>query len=118
LVGSGILETYRDALEERGIEPGKVEKLVYVDREGRFLRPGEVIELDGYIHDGRVYFIEVKSYASLDDVRWFAWKVRVAESILGRRADRVLLVAVVVDKEAFDKAKELGVDVVCGSVVD
>ena len=33
-----VLEVYRHALEERGIEPGKVEKFVYVDSEGKYYK--------------------------------------------------------------------------------
>ena len=35
-----VLEIYRHALEERGIEPGRVEKFSYIDEEGRYYRRG------------------------------------------------------------------------------
>ena len=35
-----MLEIYRDALERRSIEPGRVEKFVYVDIDGRYYRRG------------------------------------------------------------------------------
>jgi hypothetical protein len=38
----------------------------------------------------------------------------VAERILGRKADRLILVAVNIDREALERARELGVDVVYG----
>jgi hypothetical protein len=47
-----VLELYRHALEERGVEPGRVEKFVYTDVDGRFYRRGARIEVDVYIHDG------------------------------------------------------------------
>jgi hypothetical protein len=35
-----VLELYRHALEERGVEPGRVEKFVYTDIDWRFYRSG------------------------------------------------------------------------------
>jgi hypothetical protein len=35
-----VLELYRHALEERGVEPGRVEKFVYTDVDGRVLQEG------------------------------------------------------------------------------
>jgi post-segregation antitoxin (ccd killing protein) len=42
----------------------------------------------------------------------------VVERILGRKADRLILVAVNIDREALERARELGVDVVYGGVVE
>ena len=44
-----VLEIYRHALEERGVEPGKVEKFVYVDSEGKYYKKGARIEVDIYV---------------------------------------------------------------------
>jgi hypothetical protein len=35
-----ILKIYKDALESRGIEPGKVEKFIYTDVDGKYYRQG------------------------------------------------------------------------------
>jgi hypothetical protein len=113
-----VLELYRHALEERGVEPGKVERFVYTDVDGRFYRRGARIEVDVYIHDERMYLVEVKSHAELDDVERFYDKARIVERILGRRAEKLVLVAVNVDKEALERARELGIDVVCGAVIE
>ena len=113
-----VLELYRHALEERGVEPGKVERFVYTDVDGRFYRRGARIEVDVYIHDERMYLVEVKSHAELDHVEWFYDKARIVERILGRRAEKLILVAVNVDKEALERARELGIDVVCGAVIE
>jgi hypothetical protein len=113
-----VLERYRHALEERGVEPGKVERFVYTDVDGRFYRRGARVEVDVYIHDERMYLVEVKSHAELDDVERFYDKARIVERILGRRAEKLILVAVNVDKEALERARELGIDVVCGAVIE
>ena len=112
-----VLEIYRYALEERGIEPGKVEKFKYVDREGRYLGKGAVIEVDIYIHDDKVYLLEVKSRTELEDVEWFSRKVKIVEEIIGRKAEKYIIVTVHIDDDALMRAIELGLDVVYGSVI-
>jgi hypothetical protein len=113
-----VLEIYRDALEKRGVEPGRVEKFVYTDVDGRYLKPGARIEVDVYIHDGGLYLLEVKSYAELEDVEWFAEKAGAVEKILGRKAERLIIVAVNIDKEALERAAQLGIDAVYGAVIE
>jgi hypothetical protein len=113
-----VLELYRHALEERGVEPGKVERLVYTDVDGRFYRRGARIEVDVYIHDEKVYLIEVKSHAELEDVEWFYEKAGIAERILGRKAEKLIIVAVNIDKEALERARQLGIDAVYGAVIE
>jgi hypothetical protein len=113
-----VLELYRHALEERGVEPGRVEKFVYTDVDGRFYRRGARIEVDVYIHDGGMYLVEVKSHAELDDVEWFYEKAGIVEKILGRKAAKLIIVAVNIDKEALQRAQELGIEAVYGAVID
>jgi hypothetical protein len=113
-----VLELYRHALEERGVEPGKVERFVYTDVDGRFYRRGARIEVDVYIHDEKMYLVEVKSHAELDHVEWFYDKTQIVERILGRRAEKLILVAVNIDKEALERARELGIDVVYGAIIE
>ena len=113
-----VLELYRHALEERGVEPGRVEKFIYTDVDGRFYRRGARIEVDVYIHDEKVYLVEVKSHAELEDVERFYDKAGVAERILGRKAEKLIIVAVNIDKEALERAKELGIDAVYGAVIE
>ena len=113
-----ILELYRYALKEMGVEVDRVERFTYRDVDGRYYRRGAVIEVDVYTHDRATYLVEVKSYADRDDVEWFYEKAGVVERILGRKADRLILVAVNIDREALERARELGVDVVYGGVVE
>ncbi|WP_052883143.1 PD-(D/E)XK nuclease family protein [Thermoproteus tenax] len=113
-----VLEIYRDALEGKGVEPGRVEKFVYTDVDGRYLKPGASIEVDVYIHDGKMYLLEVKSHAELEDVEWFAEKAGAVEKILGRKAHRLIIVAVNIDKEALERAAQLGIDAVYGAVIE
>lgn len=109
-----VLEIFREALERRGIEPGKVEKLTLEDEEGVRL------EIDVYIHDGEAYLIEVKSRAELAHVEWFRQRARLAAEALakqGKKVERLILVAVHVDEEALVRARQLGIDVIYGNVL-
>jgi len=112
-----VLEIYRHALEERGIEPGKVEKFVYVDSEGKYYKRGARIEVDVYVHDERLYLIEVKSHAEYEDVEWFHDLSKIVEKVLGKGADKLILVAVHIDEEALERARELGMDVIYGAAI-
>jgi len=113
-----VLELYRHALEERGVEPGRVEKFIYTDVDGRFYRRGARIEVDVYVHDEKVFLVEVKSHAELEDVEWFYEKAGIVEKILGKKAEKLIIVAVNIDKEALERAKELGIDTVYGAVIE
>jgi len=109
-----MLEIFREALERRGIEPGRVEKLTLEGEEGVRL------EIDVYIHDGRAYLIEVKSRAELAHVEWFRHRARLAAEALakqGKKVERLILVAVHVDEEALVRARQLGIDVIYGNVL-
>jgi len=109
-----VLELFKEALERRGVEAEKVEKLVLKTDVG-------VVEVGVYIHDGRGYLIEVKAVADSDDVAWFAWRAKLAAEKLarqGKRVERLILVAVHIDKEALEKARQLGIDVIYGNVFD
>jgi len=113
-----ILKLYERSLAEKGVEAERVERFVYRDVDGRFYRRGARIEVDVYLHDKAMYLVEVKSYADHEDIEWFYEKAHIAEKILGRKADKLIVVAVGVDKSALERAKELGVDVVYGDVIE
>jgi hypothetical protein len=113
-----VLELYRQTLEEKGVEPGKVEKYVYTDLKGEYLARGARIEVDVYIHNEKVYLIEVKSHAEVDDVEWFYKKAQIVEKILGKAAEKLIIVAVNIDKEALERAKQLGIEAVYGALVE
>jgi len=100
-----VLEIYRHALEERGVEPGKVEKFVYVDSEGKYYKKGARIEVDIYVRDEKLYLIEVKSHAEYEDVEWFHDLSKIVEKVLGKGADRLILVAVHINEEALERAE-------------
>lgn len=112
-----VLAIYKDELAQRGLDVRLARKFSYVDVDGRFGLKGNVYEFDVIIEGDGVTVIEVKSRATRDDVVWFYEKVRRVESLLGN-VKRLLVVAVNVDKEALERAQELGVDAVYGAVIE
>jgi len=112
-----VLTIYKDELAQRGLDVRLARKFSYVDVDGRFGLKGNVYEFDVIIEGDGVTVIEVKSRATRDDVVWFYEKVRRVESLLGN-VKRLLVVAVNIDKEALERAQELGVDAVYGAVIE
>jgi hypothetical protein len=112
-----IIELYRHILAERGVIPEKIERFVYEDRDGRYYVKGSKIEFDIYAHDEKVYLIEVKSHADVEDVEWLYKRGEIYEKIIGRKPDKLILVAVNIDVDAYERARELGVEVIYGSLI-
>jgi hypothetical protein len=112
-----VLEIYRHALEERGVLPEKVERFIHIDRDGKYYVKDSRIEFDIYVHDDKVYLIEVKSHAELEHVEWFYKRGEIYEKITGRKPSKLILLAVHIDEDAYARAKELGIDVIYGAII-
>ena len=114
-----VLEIFREVLERRGIEPGKVEKFRFRDVDGSVTGVrGRVVDVDVLVKDDRVYVIEVKSRAEVEHVEMLPGKVRTVERVLGKPVAKALIVAVNIDREAYERARELGVEVVYGNILE
>ncbi|RLE92183.1 MAG: microtubule-binding protein [Thermoprotei archaeon] len=114
-----VLEIFREVLERKGIEPGKVKKFKFKDKDGSVTGiKGRVIDVDILVHDDKVYVIEVKSRAEIDHVEQLIEKAKVVEKILGKHVEKVFIVAVNVDREAYERALELGIEVIAGNILD
>ena len=112
------MEIFKEALEKRGIEPGKVSKFKFKDKNGSYTgRKGEVIDVDILIEDEKLYIIEVKSHAELDHIERLIDKVPIVEKVLNRKSEKVYLVAVNIDDDAFERAKEEEIEVIYGSII-
>ncbi|TDA41931.1 MAG: hypothetical protein DSO07_01955 [Thermoproteota archaeon] len=113
-----VLEIFKETLEKRGIEPGKVEKLRFTDKDGSITGiKGKIIDVDISVKDEKLYLIEVKSRAELDHVDVLYEKARAVEKYLNRNVDKMFLVAVNVDREAYERAGELGIEVIYGNII-
>jgi hypothetical protein len=112
-----VLELYRRVLEERGVIPEKIEKFMYVDVDGRYYVKGSKIEFDIYLHNARVYLVEVKSHADVEDVEWLYKRAEIYEKLTGRKPDKLILVAIHIDDDAYKRAGELGIEVIYGAII-
>jgi hypothetical protein len=112
-----IIELYRHILAERGVVPEKIERLVYEDRDGEYYVKGSKIRFNVYAHGGRVYLIEAKPRADVEDVEWLYKRGEIYEKITDRKPHKLILVAVNIDVDAYERARELGVEVIYGSLV-
>ncbi len=114
-----VLEIFKEALEKRGIKPGEVMKFKFKDEDGSVTgMKGRIIDIDVLVKDSALYVIEVKSRAELDHVEYLKEKTIFVGKLMGREVDRILMVAVNVDKEAYERARELGIDVICAHVIE
>lgn len=109
-----VLAIYRDLL---GVDPVKVEKILFID-DGTYYKRGARLELDVYVHDGVVYFIEVKAVAEVGDVEWFDERCRIFERYLRRTPQRKIFVAINAFKDAVERAKELGIEMIAERVLE
>jgi hypothetical protein len=112
-----VLELYRHVLEERGVIPEKIEKFTYVDVDGRYYVKGSKIEFDIYAHNDKVYLVEVKSHADVEDVEWLYKRAEIYEKLTGRKPDKLILVAIHIDDDAYKRAGELGIEVIYGAII-
>ncbi|MCD6244590.1 MAG: DUF3782 domain-containing protein [Candidatus Korarchaeota archaeon] len=114
-----VLEIFKEVLKKEGIEPGEVRKFRFRDEDGTVTGvKGRIVDIDILIRDSKLYVVEVKSRVELDHVEYLPEKVKFVEKALGRKIDEVIVVAVNVDKEAYERARELGIKVICGHVID
>jgi hypothetical protein len=91
----------------------------FVDEDGKMTGiRGRIIDIDVSIEDEKLYLIEVKSRAELDHVEAFPIKAGAMEKFFKRKVDKIILVAVNVDREGYNRAIDLGIDVICGNVID
>lgn len=110
--GLGFEEAVRGIVEEfAGVGPLRAERLVLRDDTGEvFGVPGQVIEFDGFVHDGDRFLVEVKAFAQREDVLLFRRKVEFAARRLSQPF-RAVMVAPFAHRRAVETARELGVHI-------
>jgi len=113
-----IMQTYEEALKELGIDINKVEKLEVIDKEGKYGQKGSQYEVDIYAHDTKTYFIEIKSFANKDDVRRFALEAYAITQLTGKKADKLILITININKETLEVAKKYNVEVIYGRIIE
>ena len=70
------------------------------------------------MHDEKVYFMEIKSHGEIEDVEWFKEKSDIVKKIIGREPEKLIFIAVNMDKEAVERAKQLGMDLIYGAIIE
>ncbi len=114
-----LLGTFREVLEREGIEPGRVERFSYLDRDGSVTGlKGRLVQVDILVRDGEVTVIEVKSFPERRDMDHLKDVVGYVEKILQKKVSKVYLVAVNVDRDTLERAGELGFKVIYGSIAE
>ena len=103
---------YREYLIEKGIsDVDRVEKFEYIVRDGI------------YIHDKKIYFLEVKNFIDRYDIELFNKKCSIALDILKHEMKREYLgvvkkiIAINIAQEALDRAHGLGIEALDSSIV-
>ena len=103
----------------KGIEPGKVEKFKFRDIDGRIIGvKGRTVDVDVLVRDEKVYVIEVKSRTELEHVEMLPEKSKTVERVLKRTVDGMFIVTTNIDREAYERAKELGIEVIYGNILE
>ena len=114
-----VLEIFRETLREKGVDITKVEKFTFKDVDGKYSgKKGFKIDVDVMLHNGNITLVEVKSRAELEHVEALHEKSPLVEKIQGRKVDRLMIVAVNIDRDALERAQELGIVTVYGNVLD
>jgi len=113
-----VLEIFKEALEEKGITPGKVEKFRYKDVDGSITGvKGRIIDVNILVKNEKIYVIEVKSTTDIEHVELLIDKAKTIEKILKKPVQKVYIVTVNIDKEAYQRARELGIEVIYGNLI-
>ncbi|ADM27399.1 Protein of unknown function DUF1626 [Ignisphaera aggregans DSM 17230] len=113
-----ILELYRDIVKGFGIDIERIEKVYFRDYDGKYLQRGARIELDIYMSNSIVYLIEVKSLVEEEDIEWFNKKCEIFAKEKNISNYKKLVIAINITKEALERAKELGIETIYGSVIE
>ncbi|MDW7999377.1 MAG: hypothetical protein RMI32_00005, partial [Candidatus Nitrosocaldus sp.] len=112
-----ILNIYRDQLVQLGIDEDKARRFEYTDEAGLYGLKGKRYEFDIVISNDHADIIEVKSRMSEEDIVVFYEKVKSIRPAIGYSVRRLVAVAVHMDAEALDKAKELGIECIYGHII-
>ena len=113
-----VLEIFKETLEREGIEPGKVVKFTFKDKDGSLTgEKGRIIEVVILVRDDKIYVIEVKSHAEEAHIDSLIQKARIVEKVFKKPVTKMVIVAVNIDEEAYQRAQKLGIKVIKGHVI-
>ncbi len=113
-----IREFFKEVLDQLGIDIKYLNRFTYKDDEGIFGFKGVLYEVDIVAKNGKVYLIEVKSFADSDDVEWFRVKIDVVSRALNLKDPVKMMLAVSATKEAIDDAQATGIKLIYGDIFE
>ncbi len=105
-------DVFREALSLEGIKPESIRRLVVLDPDGEVVEPGEVTDLDIYMHDSECVAIEVKSRIDSHDIRRFEKTIRLAEKQEGIKVTKRIIITLYITPEDRLKAERKGIKVI------
>ena len=79
---------------------------------------GRTVDVDMLVRDEKVYVIEVKSRTELEHVEMLPEKSKTVERVLRRAVDGMFIVTTNMDREVYERAKELGIEVIYGNILE
>ncbi|MGC8597643.1 MAG: DUF3782 domain-containing protein [Thermocladium sp.] len=109
---------FKELVEVEEIDLRYVNRFTYKDEAGQFGPKGSIYEIDILARNGRVYLIEVKSFADEDDLDWFNVKCSTVTKALGFKDPIKLFLAVSAAEEAVERAKNYGIKMLTGDVIE
>ena len=106
-------EAFREGLrgmleDELGL---RMERWSCFDEDGRVFGYPSLIEVDVAVHDGKVVLVEIKSHVRASDVAVFKKKCDLYREKTGETPARRLIITPYAEKEAFEAAKALNVEI-------
>ena len=106
-------QSFRNALKGILTDSFDVEviNVTEFDDEGEVFGRPDQVKLDVIILNGTLILGEIKSSMSKSDMYTFERKARLYEKRHKRKADRLLVVSPMVDDQALDVARKLGIEV-------
>ena len=109
---------FKELVEVEKIDLRYVNRFTYKDEAGQFGPKGSIYEIDVLARNGRVYLIEVKSFADEDDLDWFNVKCSTVTKAFGFNDPIKLFLAVSATEEAVERAKNYGIKMLTGDVIE
>ncbi|AWS00409.2 hypothetical protein [Metallosphaera hakonensis] len=109
---------FKEVLEAERIDLSSMNTFTFKDKEGKFGLKGVTYKINILTAHGKVYLIELKSFANADDVDWFFFKTSVIAKALGFSEPIRMFMAVTATDEALERAKEYGIKMLAADVIE
>jgi hypothetical protein len=113
-----VLELMRETLALEDIDPERIRTEKLVDAAGFIFPAGYGTDIDVVVENGNLYLVEVKSKVQTHDVGYFSAVARLYRHVHQREPTGLILIALSIEEDAMHYARELGMRVVAGEVLE